>query len=168
MTARGFIIDKVNEIVLLPRPRPGKDTSLVASLTTVLESLPLHCFAKWDRTKLRTVVDQVGTSQAQAPPELECNWKRMMTSVQPVDLEPVQTDDGYYSEPTFGTEYGHQDNLLDEAFRGWRMYFGLPTSAARLAVGWAGSLSHHWQENCGFELGDSRWTRLFHYCKGLC
>jgi hypothetical protein len=148
MTARGFIIDTVNKIVLLPRPRPGKMyTSLMVDLTTVLERLPLHCFPGWDRTKPRTVVDQVGTSQAQAPPESQCDWKRMLTSVQQVDVEP---DDGYLGEPRLLTEYWYQDNLLDEAFRGWRTYFGLPTSGARLAVGWAESVRLHWQWNREF------------------
>jgi hypothetical protein len=118
MTARGFIIDTVDTVVPLPRPKPGKmDTSLVASLATGLDCLPVHSFAGWDRTKLRMIVDQVGTSQARAPPELECDWRRMLTNVQRVDLG---TDEGFFSESGLLTEYQYQDDVLDEAFRGWR------------------------------------------------
>jgi hypothetical protein len=166
MTARGFVIDTVDTVVPLPRPKPGKpNTSLVASLATVLDGLPVHSFAGWDRTKLRMVVDQVGTSQARAPLKSECDWRRMLTNVQRVDLG---TDEGFPLEPGLLTEYQYQDDVLDEAFRGWRTYFGLPTSAARLEVGWAGSVRRHWQTNREFELGDrAEGTVFFTTAKGF-
>jgi hypothetical protein len=166
MTAGGFIIDAVETVVPLSRPTPGKtDNSLAVSLTTVLDGLPVHPFAGWDRTKPRIVVDQVGMSQARAPPESACDWKRMLANVQRVDLG---TDEGFPLDSGLLTEYQYQDDVLDEAFRGWRTYFGLPTSAARLGVGWAGSVRRHWQTNREFELGDrAEGTVFFTTAKGF-
>jgi hypothetical protein len=46
MTARGFIIDTVNDIVFLPRSKPGNiDENFVSSLVTVLDGLLGHRFA---------------------------------------------------------------------------------------------------------------------------
>jgi hypothetical protein len=41
----------------------------------------------------------------------------MLTNVQRVDLG---TDEGFPLEPGLLTEYQYQDDVLDEAFRGWR------------------------------------------------
>jgi hypothetical protein len=64
----------------------------------------------------------------------------MLTNVQLVDLG---TDEGLVLEPESRAKIQYQDAMLEEAFRGWRTYF-VPTSLARLEVGWAGSVRLQW------------------------
>ena len=165
MTARGFIVDTVNAIVFLPRPNPGNiDESFVSSLATVLDGLPGHFFASWNRSKSRVVVDQIGTSLARAPPESKCDWKRMLTNVERTNLRRR----GLVLEPELLKEYQYRDDMLDEIFRGWRTYFGLPTSAARLGVGWSEGVCREWETHRWFELGDrAEGTVFFTTAKGF-